>query len=228
MIDEEMERRAADIIKRKEDREPTSGSRDEPYKGDERMEGLPKEKKGESFSEITKRKVEEYIKTLKGVDSDEKEFQGLREQLLEGLPKKSPLQVFTEGLNIPLSKEDKDAIQEYHQDSSQDGGALRYNKGKLPMHLVPVTSIEGIAEVLRYGAGKYAERNWERGFEYSIPYACAMRHLTQWWKGEDLDAESGLSHMKHVLANIAMIVEFMETYPQGDDRVKRNNKSEEL
>lgn len=101
---------------------------------------------------------------------------------------------------------------------------LRYNSGKLPIHLVPVSAITGIAETLRYGAQKYEERNWESGFPYSIPYACAQRHLLAWWNGEEVDQESGLSHLKHALANIAMLIEFLETYPKGDDRPTRGVK----
>jgi len=101
---------------------------------------------------------------------------------------------------------------------SKDGKALRYNSGKLRMELVPISAIRGLAEVFGKGAEKYAPRNWEKGFKYSVPYACLLRHLTAFWGGEDLDKETGLSHMKHVLANAAMLVEFLETYPEGDDR----------
>ncbi len=44
--------------------------------------------------------------------------------------------------------------------------------------------------------------------------------MNAYWDGEDLDAETGLSHLKHALVNIAMIIEFLDTYPQGDDRPK--------
>lgn len=102
-----------------------------------------------------------------------------------------------------------------------DGGGLRYNDGKLPMHLIPVSTEKAIAEVLQAGAKKYAERNWERGFNWSIPYACARRHLMKWWDGEDLDSETGLNHLKHALCNIAMLIEFLDTYKKGDDRPKK-------
>lgn len=102
--------------------------------------------------------------------------------------------------------------------SNIDGGGLRYNTGKVPLHLVPPSAMYALGEVLGKGAQKYADRNWERGFNYSIPYACCMRHILSWWKGEDLDAETGLNHLKHALANIAMLIELLETYPEGDDR----------
>lgn len=103
--------------------------------------------------------------------------------------------------------------------SSFDGGGERKNEGKLRMDLVPVSSINALAEVLTFGAQKYSERNWERGMKYSVPYACLMRHITKWWKGEENDNESNLNHLKHALCNIAMLIEYEEKKPHSlDDR----------
>lgn len=104
-----------------------------------------------------------------------------------------------------------------------DGGGLRFNTGKVPIHLVPPSLVLAVASVLGYGANKYAERNWERGMKWSVPYASLMRHLLAWQNGEEVDAESGLPHLHHVACNIAMLIEFMETYKEGDDRPKRGN-----
>ena len=101
------------------------------------------------------------------------------------------------------------------------GKGLRYNKGKLPMELVPPSAIKALAEVLKVGADKYELRNWEKGMKWSIGYACAMRHLLAWWEGKDIDSESKLHHLKHALSNIAMLIEYLETYPDLDDRPKR-------
>ena len=99
-----------------------------------------------------------------------------------------------------------------------DGGGLRFNNGKLPLELVPVEALESMAEVLRFGAKKYAPRNWERGMKRSICYACAMRHLTKWFRGEDKDEESGLSHLDHALTNLAMLVTYERRGIGADDR----------
>lgn len=96
--------------------------------------------------------------------------------------------------------------------------SLRFNKDKLPMHLVPPSAIKALAEVLQYGATKYAERNWEKGHKFSTPYASLMRHLLSWWGGEDYDSESGLSHLHHILMNAAMLVEYNEKHKDLDDR----------
>ena len=101
-----------------------------------------------------------------------------------------------------------------------DGGGKRFNTGKLPIELVPTSSIYAIADALQYGATKYEANNWRRGMKWSVPYACAMRHLMKWFEGEDRDEESGREHLSHVMANVAMLVEYSNTCKELDDRVK--------
>ena len=76
-------------------------------------------------------------------------------------------------------------------------GGDKHDENKLPMHLVPVSAIKSLAEVLQYGAKEYAPRNWEKGLRWSRPYAAVQRHLNTWWAGETLDPTSGMSHIKH-------------------------------
>lgn len=101
-----------------------------------------------------------------------------------------------------------------------DGGGLRSNSGKARMDLVPPSTLYAIAKVMEFGASKYQPHNWNRGMPWSIPYSCAMRHLTAFMMGEDLDKESGQPHLYHVACNIAMLIEFMHTCPELDDRYK--------
>lgn len=74
------------------------------------------------------------------------------------------------------------------------------------------------AHVFDYGKRKYAEWNWAKGMAWSIPLACAARHLMQMINGEENDAESGLPHRGHVFCNIVMLLTFIRTFPEGDDR----------
>lgn len=75
------------------------------------------------------------------------------------------------------------------------------------------------ARVFSYGKAKYAAWNWARGQAWSIPLACAMRHIVfgELWY-ESIDPESGLPHRGHVACNIVMLLWFMGYYPEGDDR----------
>lgn len=89
-----------------------------------------------------------------------------------------------------------------------DGGGLRYNKGKLRYDLVPTDSMAEFVKVMTYGSIKYAERNWERGQKWSIPYASCMRHLNAWFAGEETDPESGLPHLAHALCNVFFLLSY--------------------
>lgn len=68
---------------------------------------------------------------------------------------------------------------------------------KDPWHLAPFDAFRAIVNVLRFGADKYAPRNWEKGMAWSRPFSAMQRHLTQWWEGESKDPETGMSHLWH-------------------------------
>jgi hypothetical protein len=74
--------------------------------------------------------------------------------------------------------------------------------------------------VLKFGADKYAEHNWRKGFAWSRPLAAAMRHLTAFNDGEDKDPESGLSHLAHAACCIMFLLEFEKTHKELDDRYR--------
>lgn len=102
--------------------------------------------------------------------------------------------------------------------SSAKGSGARYNDGKADISLIPLCTLEDEARVWMYGKQKYAAWNWAKGMDWSVPLACAMRHLAAWQRGEELDAESGLPHLAHAMCNLRMLTLYSKTYPEGDDR----------
>ena len=86
--------------------------------------------------------------------------------------------------------------------------ALRYNQGKLKWSLIDFKSLEGLVEVLEYGANKYAPDNWKKGMPVKEVAESLMRHLFAFLDGEDVDPESGCRHISHVMCN-AMFIEFI-------------------
>lgn len=62
----------------------------------------------------------------------------------------------------------------------------------------PVALIE-VARVSGYGANKYAAYNFMRGTDWSLMFNAMQRHALRFWAGEDIDPESGLHHMAHVM-----------------------------
>jgi len=102
--------------------------------------------------------------------------------------------------------------------SNEKGSGARYNGNKPDMSLIPLWTLEEEAKVWDYGTKKYNAWNWAKGMPWSVPYACAMRHLSAWQRGEEIDPESGQPHLAHVMCNIRMLTLYATTYPEGDDR----------
>ena len=108
-------------------------------------------------------------------------------------------------------------LSEAHKDA---GNALKFDTDKLPLHLLSTEAMNQTAAVLKFGAQKYAEHNWRKGFAWSRPLAAAMRHITAFNNGEDKDPESGLSHLAHAACCIMFLLEFEKTHQHLDDRYK--------
>lgn len=85
---------------------------------------------------------------------------------------------------------------------------LKFDADKVRMDLLPPEFLFAVADILTFGAKKYADRNWENGINYNRVYGGLMRHLWAWWKGEGLDPETGKSHLWHAGCCIA----FLTTY----------------
>lgn len=116
--------------------------------------------------------------------------------------------------NVQIPQETVDAIQK------QFGTALKFDDGKLPLHLLSTEAMNQTAAVLQFGADKYSAHNWRKGFAWSRPLAAAMRHITAFNAGEDKDPESGLSHLAHAACCIMFLLEFEKTHKELDDRYK--------
>lgn len=103
---------------------------------------------------------------------------------------------------------------------------IKYDQDKLPWDLLPFEALEEVAKVYEMGSKKYKARNWEKGIPYSRVFSALLRHLFAWFKGEDLDRESGLHHLAHVCWNSLALLHysmFTYYYPM-DDRPRRIHK----
>lgn len=100
---------------------------------------------------------------------------------------------------------------------------VKYDQAKLRLDLVPPEALTGLASVLTYGDTKYNPdgtnpRNWEKGMDWGRVYAALQRHLLSYWSGTDIDAESGLPHLHHALANLAFLTTYQERNIGQDTR----------
>jgi hypothetical protein len=108
----------------------------------------------------------------------------------------------------------------YGQIVADPSGAIKADGGKPRMDLLPREALIGTAEVLGFGAQKYADHNWRKGFAWSRIYGAALRHLTAWFAGEDLDPESGLSHLDHAACCVMFLQTYVKTSTGTDDRYR--------
>lgn len=98
-------------------------------------------------------------------------------------------------------------------------GAMKEVEGKLRMDLIPPEVEKALAEVFTFGTKKYDDRNWEKGIPFRACVGALKRHLNSWLMKEDINEESGLNHMKHVLFWAAALTFFIEKNQSSlDDR----------
>ncbi|MAD95805.1 MAG: hypothetical protein CMB99_00615 [Flavobacteriaceae bacterium] len=87
--------------------------------------------------------------------------------------------------------------------------------------VIPTASLLHLGEVMKLGATKYGPFNWrETPVPAEVYVDAAMRHLLSWFDGEDRDPESGMSHLGHVMACCAIIIDAQENGMLDDNRPK--------
>ena len=94
-------------------------------------------------------------------------------------------------------------------------GAIKYDGGKAPIYRGAISyfprAIEAVAAVSAFGANKYAWGGWRSVDNGVDRYSDAMvRHLASIAKGEDVDPDSGHSHLAHVAWNALAVLELVQ------------------
>lgn len=90
---------------------------------------------------------------------------------------------------------------------------------KLPLHLWPTTATAMGCLAFLDGMGKYGRMNWRQfGVSASVYIAAAKRHLDAWFEGEECAPDSGIPHLAHALACIAIIIDAQANDQLIDDR----------
>jgi hypothetical protein len=101
-----------------------------------------------------------------------------------------------------------------------DNQGRKDDQQKLRYDLIAPEIDAAVAAVLTYGAIKYEDRNWERGMEWSRPYAALKRHVDAWWAGETQDPETGMPHLWHAACCMMFLVAYECRGTGVDDRPK--------
>jgi len=90
---------------------------------------------------------------------------------------------------------------------------------KVSLHCVPVRPLYEVALAMMEGGRKYGAHNYRaEGTRMSTYYDAAMRHLTSWWEGEDIDPDSGVHHLVKLMACVFVVRDAMHMNKCVDDR----------
>lgn len=85
--------------------------------------------------------------------------------------------------------------------------SAKADKGKLELSLVNPRLVKAVAEVRMYGTNKYGDsENW-RKVEPKRYVDALYRHLLAYIEGNEVDEESGLSHLAHMACNLSFLLD---------------------
>jgi hypothetical protein len=105
-------------------------------------------------------------------------------------------------------------------ETNPQAGGLKYDSDKPRMDLLDNEFLIKVSRVLGFGAEKYAPDNWRNGIEYRRLIGAAYRHLGAINSGEDIDPESGESHVGHLGCCLMFLSWMMDHRKDLDDRWK--------
>lgn len=112
---------------------------------------------------------------------------------------------------------------EYKPTNPKDAVGIK----KAPMSVVPAVVLAEIGVGMGEGALKYGPYNWRKaGVRASVYYDATMRHLMRWWEGEDVDPDSGLSHVTKAICSLVVLRDAMIQGMANDDRVQSSHSME--
>ena len=104
-------------------------------------------------------------------------------------------------------------------------GGIKHDGEKVRLELLSPIALTEVAKVLTFGAKKYADNNWRKGFKWSRLLGAALRHILAFMGGQDKDPETGLSHLAHAGCCIMFLLEHEATHKDLDDRYKPSDTS---
>ena len=97
-------------------------------------------------------------------------------------------------------------------------------KDSIGIKKVPFSTISGavMAEIglaMLEGARKYGRHNYRAvGVRTSVYYDACLRHIVAYWEGQDIDPESGLSHITKAMACLMVLRDAQIQDKCHDDR----------
>lgn len=94
---------------------------------------------------------------------------------------------------------------------------------KAPMSAVPSGVLAEVGVAMLEGASKYGRHNFRASkIRTSVYYDSVIRHLFSFWEGEDIDPDSGMSHVTKAITSLVVLRDAMMQGMAIDDRPPRS------
>ncbi len=101
--------------------------------------------------------------------------------------------------------------------NNTEAGHLDDGKAGLQF-ILAMPGLYDVAKVGDFGAKKYGQFNYKKGMKWMRLLGSCSRHLVSFIQGEDLDRESGISHIAHLVYDGLMLLDYVRRHRELDDR----------
>ncbi len=98
---------------------------------------------------------------------------------------------------------------------------VKHDTDKPRMELLPPLALKEIAQVMTAGAKKYGDHNWLGGMKHGRLVGAALRHISSYLAGEDIDEETRTLNLANAAIDLMMVIEYTKRGLGEDDRFKK-------
>jgi hypothetical protein len=107
----------------------------------------------------------------------------------------------------------------YHSKALTANPKDLFGSVKVSLTKLPAVAVMHAAHAMMNGAEKYGPYNWrDKQIIASIYIDAAMRHLQDWFEGQETASDSEVHHLGHAIACCAILLDAQETGNLIDDR----------
>lgn len=125
----------------------------------------------------------------------------------------------TTGGEVGAKRQTSSEVRAKRQTSTQQ--AVKHDQHKPDYSLLTSAMLEPMTRALMYGEGKYSRGNFKAGFENIRLTSAALRHIFAYLDREEQDPESGISHLGHAMAALAMLLDNIAEGVSSDVRYQK-------
>lgn len=98
---------------------------------------------------------------------------------------------------------------------SENNQNYKADSGKTRLDLVSPTFIEAVGKIRTFGVSKYGDSDSWAKVEPQRYMAALLRHINAYRMGEEIDKESGMSHLWHAACNLMFLIDLDESKDGG-------------